>query len=123
MNRSGRHPARDLGRAHLRVFALALAFTAAAAPPVRGAAPEPTVAAAAPKVLRYAMRVAETGFDPAQITDLYSATLVANMFDALYEYEFLARPVRLRPNTAAALPEVSADFKTFTIRVKPAEKK
>ena len=24
------------------------------------------------------------------------------MFDALYEYEFLARPVRLRPNTAAA---------------------
>jgi ABC-type transport system substrate-binding protein len=119
VNRSGRHPARDLGRAHLRVFALALAFTAAAAPPVRGAAPEPTVAAAAPKVLRYAMRVAETGFDPAQITDLYSATLVANMFDALYEYEFLARPVRLRPNTAAALPEVSADFKTFTIRVKP----
>ena len=46
-------------------------------------------------------------------------TLVANMFDALYEYEFLARPVRLRPNTAAALPEASADFKTFTIRVKP----
>ena len=28
------------------------------------------------------------------------------MFDALYEYEFLARPVQLRPNTAAAMPEV-----------------
>jgi hypothetical protein len=27
-----------------------------------------------PKVLRYAFRVAETGFDPAQITDLYSRT-------------------------------------------------
>ena len=73
----------------------------------------------APKVLRYAMRVAETGFDPAQISDLYSSTLCANIFDALYEYEFLARPVRLRSNTAAALPEASADFKTFTIRVKP----
>ena len=48
------------------------------------------------KVLRYAMRIAETGFDPAQISDLYSSTLAANMFDALYEYEFLARPVRLR---------------------------
>ena len=65
------------------------------------------------------MRVAETGFDPAQISDLYSSTLAANIFDALYEYDFLARPVRLRPNTAAALPEASADFKTFTIRIKP----
>jgi ABC-type transport system substrate-binding protein len=71
------------------------------------------------KVLRYAMRVAETGFDPAQISDLYSATLVANMFDAPYATEFLARPVRDRPNTAVAMPEVSADFKTFTIRIRP----
>jgi ABC-type transport system substrate-binding protein len=71
------------------------------------------------KVLRYAFRVAETGFDPAQISDLYSSTAAANMFEALYEYEFLARPVRLRPNTAAGLPEASADFKTFVVRVKP----
>jgi len=71
------------------------------------------------KVLRYALRVAETGFDPAQISDLYSTTLVSNMFDAPYATEFLARPVRDRPNTAAALPEVSADFKTFTVRIRP----
>jgi ABC-type transport system substrate-binding protein len=70
-------------------------------------------------VLRYALRVAETGFDPAQISDLYSSTMAANMFDALYEYAFLARPVRLRPNTATAMPEASDDFKTFTIRIKP----
>ena len=89
-----------------------LALGASSAPPT--AAP-----AATTKVLRYALRVAETGFDPAQISDLYSSTLAANIFDALYEYEFLARPVRLRPNTATALPEASADFKTFTIRVRP----
>jgi ABC-type transport system substrate-binding protein len=84
------------------------------------AAAEPAPApSSAPKVLRYAMKVAETGFDPAQISDLYSSILVSNMFDALYEFEFLARPVRLRPNTAAAMPEASADFKTFTIRLKP----
>ena len=71
------------------------------------------------KVLRYALRVAETGFDPAQISDLYSSTLVSNVFDAPYATEFLARPVRDRPNTAVALPEVSADFKTFTIRIRP----
>jgi len=76
-------------------------------------------AEAPPKVLHYALRVAETGFDPAQISDLYSATMCANMFDALYEYEFLARPVRLRPNTAVAMPETSPDYTTYTVRVKP----
>jgi ABC-type transport system substrate-binding protein len=72
----------------------------------------------APKVLRYAFRIAETGFDPASITDLYSRTLAANIFDAPLEFEFLARPARLRPNTAAQMPEVSADFKTFTFRIR-----
>ena len=69
------------------------------------------------KVLRYAFRIAETGFDPPQLSDLYSRTVIANIFDSLYEWEFLARPVRLRPRTAAALPEVSPDFKTFTVRL------
>ncbi len=76
-------------------------------------------AAEPPKVLRYAMRIAETGFDPAQISDLYSSTMAANMFDALYATEFLARPVRLRPNTATAMPDVSTDFKTFTVQLRP----
>ena len=31
----------------------------------------------------------------------------------------MARPVRLRPNTAATMPEVSADFRTFTFHIKP----
>jgi len=110
----------DFARSRPRVVAFALALLLAAAiAPAPGDAPAGPADAAAPKVLRYAMRVAETGFDPAQITDLYSATLVANVFDAPYEYEFLARPVRLRPNTAAAMPDVSADFKTFTVRIKP----
>ena len=93
----------------LRAAACGVALLMGAA--AHGAEPE--------KVLRYAIRSAETGFDPAQISDLYSSLMASNMFDALYQYEFLARPVRLRPNTAAALPEASADFKTFTIRVRP----
>ena len=71
------------------------------------------------KVLRYAFRIAETGFDPPQVTDLYSNTIIANIFEAPLEFEFLAQPARMRPNTAAAMPEVSADFKTFTVRLKP----
>ena len=71
------------------------------------------------KVLRYAIRIAETGFDPAQISDLYSRTIAASLFDAPYRVEFLARPVRIRPNTAVALPEISPDFRTFTVRIRP----
>ena len=62
---------------------------AAGAADAPGAAP----VAAPQKVLRYAIRAAETGFDPAQLSDLYSRILVANMLDAPYAYEFLARPV------------------------------
>jgi ABC-type transport system substrate-binding protein len=71
------------------------------------------------KLLRYAFRIAETGFDPASITDLYSRTVAAAIFDAPLEFEFLAKPARVRPNTAAAMPEVSEDFKTFTFRIQP----
>ena len=89
-----------------------------------GAAGLPALAARAQdnrdrKVVRYAFPIAETSFDPAAITDLYSRTVVAAIFDAPLEYEFLARPVRMRPNTLAAMPEVSADFRTFTFRIKP----
>ncbi len=78
-----------------------------------------TAADGTAKVLRYAFRVAESSFDPAQITDLYSRTLVAGMLEAPFEWAYLERPFRMRPNTAAAMPEVSADFKTFTIRIRP----
>jgi ABC-type transport system substrate-binding protein len=71
------------------------------------------------KVLRYSFRIAETGFDPVQISDLYSRTIANNIFEAPLQFEFLARPFRYRPNTLSELPEVSADYKTFTFKVKP----
>jgi ABC-type transport system substrate-binding protein len=87
----------------------------AASPP----APAADAAGAGKKVLRYAFPIAETNFDPAQITDLYSRTVVAAILEAPLEYAYLARPVAMRPNTLEAMPEVSADFRTFTFRVKP----
>jgi ABC-type transport system substrate-binding protein len=79
-----------------------------------GAVPAQTL-----KTLRYAFPIAETNFDPAQVTDLYSNTVCNGIFDGLLEYEFLAQPVRMRPNTAAAMPVVSEDFRTYTLRIKP----
>ncbi len=76
-------------------------------------------AAATTKVLRYAFPASETGFDPAQVTDLYSNTVIAHMFEAPYEVEFLAQPARIRPNTAAAMPEISDDFTRWVVTIKP----
>ncbi|HEX3138965.1 MAG TPA: ABC transporter substrate-binding protein, partial [Rhizobacter sp.] len=80
-----------------------------------------TAAPAAPeaKVLRYAFLVAETGFDAGQIQDLYSLIIAAHIFDSPYRYDHLARPFKLRTNTAEAMPEVSADYRTWTVRIKP----
>ena len=71
------------------------------------------------KVLRVAFNSAETGFDPARISDTYSRTLTAHIFEAPLEYDALARPVQLRPRTAQALPEHSADYRTWTLKIRP----
>ena len=101
------------------VVSLALACSVAAVAAVAPVAASDTPPAATAKVLRYAFLIAETTFDPAQISDLYSNTVAAGIFDAPVEFEFLAKPARMRPNTLVAMPEVSEDFKTFTFKVKP----
>ena len=71
------------------------------------------------KVLHYAFQIAETGFDPAQLSDLYSRIVTANIFDALYGYDYLARPVKVKPNVALGMPVISDDFRTYTVKIKP----
>lgn len=74
---------------------------------------------AAGKTLRHAFLVAETAFDPHAVSDLYSNTINDAIFDPLLSYDYLARPARLKPNTAAAMPEVSADGRVYTFHVRP----
>ena len=70
------------------------------------------------KVLRYIFVAPETNFDPAVARDLYSTHVIQSVYEALYTYDYLARPAKIAPLTAEALPEVSADGKTYTIRLK-----
>jgi ABC-type transport system substrate-binding protein len=70
------------------------------------------------KTLKYAFEIAETGFDPANISDLYSRIVVASMYETLYTWDFLARPAKLVPALAEGEPEISPDFKTFTFKLK-----
>ena len=72
------------------------------------------------KVLRYAFVVAETSFDPAQINDLYSRTVTPHIFEALYRYDHLARPIKIVPLTRRRrCPRSADDFRTWTIRIRP----
>ncbi len=71
------------------------------------------------KVLRYAFEVAETSFDPHRVSDVYSNIVNSGIFDTPLRYDYLARPLKLVPNTLAALPEISPDQLTYTLLVKP----
>jgi len=98
-------------RIHRWWWALAAAILAASALPGHAADPA--------KVLRVAFNAAETGFDPQVGGDAYSNYVNRVIFESLYSYDYLARPYKIVPNTAQALPDISPDGKTWTIRVKP----
>ncbi|MEY2893857.1 MAG: hypothetical protein RJA98_3765 [Pseudomonadota bacterium] len=92
---------------------------AAAACTLPGAAWAADEAKAGDKVLRYAFNAAETGFDPAQVSDLYSRLVTGHIFEAPYRFDHLARPAQVVPSTAAGMPETSSDFRTWTVRIQP----
>ena len=97
---------RILARAAAALLAAAVASTALAQP-------DPA------KVIRAVFPTAETGFDPQAAGDIYSNAVNRVLFDTLYKYDHLARPYRLVPNTAVALPEIGDGGKLWTIRVRP----
>ncbi|HKX40753.1 MAG TPA: ABC transporter substrate-binding protein, partial [Burkholderiaceae bacterium] len=98
----------------LLAFALSVSVAQAA-----GQAQPVTGSAAPKKVLRYAFEVAETSLDPAKVNDLYSRILTPHIFEGLYHYDHLARPIKIKPLTADGMPQHSDDFRVWTIKVKP----
>ena len=72
-----------------------------------------------PKTLRVAFDFAETGFDPAQVSDGSSGGINAHIFESLLSYDYLARPAKLVTLTAAALPEVLDGGRRFVFTVRP----
>jgi len=71
------------------------------------------------KVLRYALGTPVSSLDPAVVSDVPTVSILSNLFDTPYTYDYLARPAKLKPNTALALPDLSADGRTLTIRIRP----
>ena len=58
------------------------------------------------------------GFDPAGPTDAYSGVILEEVFDRLLTYDYLARPAKLVPLAAAAMPELTDAGKTYTVHVR-----
>ena len=72
------------------------------------------------KTLHLAFDTSETIFDPPQTnSDSNTATVLAQILEAPLGFDYLARPARLVPITAAAMPQVSVDGRSFTVRIKP----
>ena len=76
-------------------------------------------ATATEKIFKFSLDGAPTTLDPTQAATMYSNALVASIYDQLYEYHYLVRPFKIKPNLAVALPEVTSDKKTYTIKIKP----
>ena len=100
---------------------LAAALMAGMALAGNGSEPKvlPAQEAQPPKVLRLAFRTAETGFDPAKVNDIYSLAVNSHIFEALYAYDHLARPAKIKPKLAVGMPEPSSDFKVWTAKLRP----
>jgi len=71
------------------------------------------------KVLKVALASDIAGLDPAAIQDLFGNSICRHIFDALYMWDYLARPYQFVPKVAAGMPEISADGRIWTIRIKP----
>jgi peptide/nickel transport system substrate-binding protein len=70
------------------------------------------------KTLRVAFSIAETSFDPGFASDAASDGIIANIFDSMLDYDYLARPVKLVPRALEAMPVVEEGGKTYLCRIR-----
>ena len=70
------------------------------------------------KVIRVAVTSAERGFDCVRESDENTGTLCDNIFDSLLQYDHLARPIKLQPRAAVAMPAVTDGGRTYTLHLK-----
>ncbi len=69
-------------------------------------------------VIRFPLPTEIKGFDPAYAEDLYSHTLMAQIYETLMQYSYLERPYKVEPLLAEKMPDVSSDGLTYTFKIK-----
>ncbi len=69
--------------------------------------------------VRVGLPVTPESLDPVKVQTGQEIMVVGAIHDALYAYDPLARAPVIVPLAAASLPEVSSDFRTWTVHVRP----
>jgi len=70
-----------------------------------------------PEGFRWRCVCRKTVLIPAQISDLYSNYVIANIIEPPCSTTILARPTILKPRTAAPMPEILVRFPHVTVRI------
>jgi len=68
------------------------------------------------KVLRISSKDIAS-LDPQQGTDLRSTRVASAIFEGLYQFDYLAEPAKVVPNTAEAMPVITEGGKVWTIKL------
>jgi ABC-type transport system substrate-binding protein len=71
------------------------------------------------RTLRVAMLADVETLDPARAPELSTIYTIAPLYHQLLTYDYTARPVKLIPYAATALPTLSADGRTYTLTIRP----
>lgn len=58
------------------------------------------------------------GLDPASAGEVSSSMAIARIYEGLLEYDYLARPYKVKPLLAESLPEISEDGLTYTFKIR-----
>jgi peptide/nickel transport system substrate-binding protein len=72
----------------------------------------------APRALRVGMALVAETLDPARADNMQALMQMAGLYDTLYALDPLAPRAAIVPLAAEALPEISPDHRTFTVRVR-----
>jgi oligopeptide transport system substrate-binding protein len=81
-----------------------------------GAAAAPST----PKILRITHQsIGGDAIDPAQLNSVLIAHLMDNLIEPMLRYDYLARPLKLVPNTVTELPEASEAGRVYLCHIKP----
>ena len=78
----------------------------------------PVYSADPAKVLRTTFEAPDAGFDGALTVNYFSGILAESIFERLLTYDYLARPAKLIPGTAVALPEITNGGKTYVFHLR-----
>jgi len=70
------------------------------------------------KTLRVVFPIAETSFDPQFASDAASVSVIANIYEPMLHYDYLARPVKLAPRTLEAMPTLEDGGKTYVCHIR-----